>query len=93
MAGGPAGNDPDAGVHRKTGGVTCPTHLFLSAAIGVFVALAFVPMRAEAKIGSVKVNASRDYEHAAGYTYAEITIEGTVRAPTAAWASTRCPRS
>ena len=50
----------------------------LRAAIALFAALAFVPVSAEAKIGSVTVNASRDYEQAAGYTYAEITIEGTV---------------
>ena len=52
---------------------------FLRAAMGVFVAIAFVPPKAEAKVRSVKVKASRDYEPAAGYTYAEITIEGTVR--------------
>jgi hypothetical protein len=48
------------------------------AAIGLFFTLALVPTRAEATIGSVTVNTSRDYEHAPGYTYAEITIEGSV---------------
>lgn len=48
------------------------------AAIGVFATLALVPARAEAKISSVTVNTSRDYEQAKGYTYAEITIHGTV---------------
>ena len=40
--------------------------------------LAFVPMRAEATITSVTVNTTRQYENAAGYTYAEITIHGSV---------------
>jgi hypothetical protein len=35
-------------------------------------------MRAEATIKSVTVNTTRDYENADGYTYAEITIHGTV---------------
>jgi hypothetical protein len=48
------------------------------AAIGALVALALVPMRAEATIDSVTVTTSRDYEHAAGYRYAEITVHGSV---------------
>jgi hypothetical protein len=56
------------------------TSLFRTA-FGVLVALAFVPTGAEAAIRSVVVNTSRDYEHAAGYTYAEITIRGTVARP------------
>lgn len=48
------------------------------AAIAVFITLTFVPMRAEAKVRSVTVNTSRDYEHAHGYTYADITIHGSV---------------
>ena len=35
-------------------------------------------MPAEAAIGSVTVNTTRDYEGADGYTYAEITIHGSV---------------
>lgn len=50
----------------------------LKAAVGVFVTLAFVPMRAEATISSVTVKTSGDYEPADGYTYTEITIDGTV---------------
>ncbi len=48
------------------------------AAICVFIMLAVAPMRAEATITSVTVSATRDYENAAGYTYAEITIRGSV---------------
>jgi hypothetical protein len=48
------------------------------AAVGVFFTLALVPIRAEATIGSVTVTTSRDYEHADGYTYAEITIQGSI---------------
>jgi hypothetical protein len=44
----------------------------------VSVTLAFVPITAEAEVRSVTVNTSRDYEHANGYTYAEITIRGCV---------------
>ena len=50
-------------------------------ASGVFAALAVVPMTAEAAIGSVTVNASRPYEHEDDYTYAEITVRGTVARP------------
>ena len=48
------------------------------AAICVFCTLTLVPMTAEATISSVTVNTTRDYENAAGYTYAEITIHGSV---------------
>ena len=48
------------------------------AAICVFCTLTLVPMTAEATISSVTVNTTRDYENAAGYTYAEITIYGSV---------------
>ena len=48
------------------------------AAICLFIMLAVVPMRAEATITSVTVNTTRQYENAAGYTYAEITIHGSV---------------
>ncbi len=48
------------------------------AAICVFVMLAVVPMRAEAEITSVTVMTSMQYENAAGYTYAEITVHGSV---------------
>ena len=47
-------------------------------AMCVFVGLTFIPLRAEATINSVTVNTSRDYENARGYTYAEITIHGSV---------------
>ena len=40
--------------------------------------LAIVPIRAEATVTSVTVITSRQYENAAGYTYAEITIHGSV---------------
>jgi hypothetical protein len=40
--------------------------------------LVLVPTRAEATIDSVTVKATRDYANAAGYTYAEITIHGSV---------------
>jgi hypothetical protein len=48
------------------------------AAVVVFITLTFVSARAEATIESVTVNTTRDYENAAGYTYAEITIRGSV---------------
>ncbi len=48
------------------------------AAVVVFITLIFVSARAEASIESVTVNAKRDYENAAGYKYAEITIRGSV---------------
>ena len=48
------------------------------AAICLFIMLAVVPMRAEATVTSVTVITSRQYENAAGYTYAEITIHGSV---------------
>jgi hypothetical protein len=44
-------------------------------ALGVF---AFVPLTAEAAINAVTVNTSRDYENAKGYSYADITIDGSV---------------
>jgi hypothetical protein len=50
----------------------------LRLAICVFAGLTFIPSTAEATINSVTVNASRDYEEADGYTYAEITIHGSV---------------
>src|SRR5688572_7257840 len=40
--------------------------------------MTFVPAAAEAAIERVTVNSSRDYQHASGYTYAEITIDGSV---------------
>ncbi len=48
------------------------------AAICLFIMLAVVPTRAEATVTSVTVTTSRQYENAAGYTYAEITIHGSV---------------
>ena len=47
-------------------------------AIYLCVGLAFVPMTAEATIDSVTVKTSRNYENAPGYTYAEITILGSI---------------
>jgi hypothetical protein len=44
----------------------------------VFITLTFVPTSAEATINSVTVNTAREYENAVGYTYAEITIHGSV---------------
>ena len=49
----------------------------LRVATYVFVALTFVPVTAEAAIGWVTVNTTRNYEGAVGYTYAEITIHGS----------------
>jgi hypothetical protein len=49
--------------------------------VGLFAVLALVPMRAEAAISSVVVDRSRPYESADGYTYAEITIQGSVERP------------
>ena len=46
--------------------------------IYICVGLTFTPSTAEATINSVMVNSSRDYEHADGYTYAEITIYGSI---------------
>jgi hypothetical protein len=41
------------------------------------VGLTFVPL-AEAEIISVTVNTTRDYENARHYTYAEVTIHGSI---------------
>jgi hypothetical protein len=51
------------------------------AAICVFMLLAAVPMRAEATITSVTLITTSQYEHAAGYTCAEIMIHGSVARP------------
>ena len=51
------------------------------AAICVFIMLAVVPMRAEAAITSVTLITTSQYENAAGYTYAEIMIHGSVARP------------
>ena len=48
------------------------------AATCALIALTLAPIRVEATITSVTVNASRNYENARGYTYAEITVHGTV---------------
>lgn len=50
----------------------------LRAAICVVIVLAVASTRAEATIESVTVNTTRSYESAVGYTYAEITIQGSV---------------
>ena len=42
------------------------------------IALTLASTGVEAAMTSVTVNASRDYENARGYTYAEITVYGTV---------------
>src|SRR5262245_19809329 len=49
-----------------------------TAVVVVFIALVSIPARTEAAIDSVTVSATRDYANAAGYTYAEITIRGSV---------------
>lgn len=49
--------------------------------VGLFAVLAFVPMGAEGAITSVTLDSSRPYESANGYTYAEITIQGSVARP------------
>ena len=51
---------------------------FSRVATCVFMALTFIPMTAEAPVGSVTVNTTRDYEGADGYRDAEITIHGSV---------------
>ena len=51
----------------------------LRVAVSVLAGLAFVPLTAEASINSVTVNSSGDFEAAHGYTYAEITIHGSVQ--------------
>ena len=48
------------------------------AATCALIALTLAPIRVEAAITSVTVNASSDYDNARGYTYAEITVHGTV---------------
>jgi hypothetical protein len=48
---------------------------FTVCALGAF---AFLPQTVQAAIDTVTVNTSRDYEKAKGYTYAEITINGSV---------------
>ena len=50
----------------------------LRVAVSVLAGLAFIPLTAEASINSVTVNSSRDFQAAHGYTYAEITIHGSV---------------
>ena len=49
-----------------------------SAAACVAIALTFAPVNAEAAITSVAVNTTRQYENARGYTYAEVTVQGSV---------------
>jgi hypothetical protein len=51
--------------------------LCLSAGVCALVGLTSVPL-AEAEIISVTVNTTRDYENAQHYTYAEVTIHGSV---------------
>ena len=50
----------------------------LRIAVCAFSLAGFVPPTADAAIDKVTVNTSRDFENAAGYTYAEITIDGSV---------------
>jgi Alpha/beta hydrolase domain len=47
-------------------------------AVSVLAGLTLISRPAEARIDSVTVNASRDHERHDGYTYAEITIRGSV---------------
>ena len=60
--------------------------------ICVLVGLISVPP-AEADIISVTVNTTRDYENARHYTYAEITIHGSVARADGSAGNTRCLRS
>jgi hypothetical protein len=48
------------------------------AVLGLAGGLALAATSAEAKVTSVTVEATRDFEEAAGYTYAEITMKGSV---------------
>jgi hypothetical protein len=48
------------------------------AATCALIALTLAPIKVEATITSVTVNTSRNDENARGYTYAEITVHGTV---------------
>jgi hypothetical protein len=50
----------------------------VGAALCVLSGLVLAPMTAQGAIDAVTVNKSRNYENAKGYTYAEITIDGTV---------------
>ena len=50
----------------------------LRSAVCAFSLAGFVPPTADAAIERVTVNTSRDFENAGGYTYAEITIDGSV---------------
>jgi len=50
----------------------------LRVAVSVLASLAFIPLTAEASINSVTVNSTGDFQAANGYTYAEITIHGSV---------------
>jgi hypothetical protein len=47
-------------------------------ATGALIGLTLAPISVEAAITSVTVNSSKTYENARGYTYAEITVHGTV---------------
>jgi hypothetical protein len=47
-------------------------------AVCLFIGGTFMPLTAEAAINSVTVKTSRNYENVEGYTYAEITIHGSV---------------
>jgi Alpha/beta hydrolase domain len=62
----------------KLHGISVAGTWLSAVAVCVFVSVAFIPLTAEAAINSVTVAASRDYEHADGYTYAEITIHGSI---------------
>ncbi len=48
------------------------------AATCALIALTLAPIRVEATITSVMVDAARDCDNARGYTYADITVHGTV---------------
>jgi hypothetical protein len=54
--------------------------LGLRLAVCAVVGLGVVPLEAEARIASVTVNTTRQYENASNYTYSEITIRGDVGA-------------
>jgi len=54
------------------------TRISLFKVAALMVTLTLVPAVARATINSVTVNTTRDYENTPGYTYAEITIHGSV---------------
>jgi hypothetical protein len=50
----------------------------VSVAVSTLAGLGFIPLTAEASVDSVTVNRSGDFQAGLGYTYAEVTIHGSV---------------